>query len=247
MEQTERKLRVLLACADAELVRQTCLLLREEDGIELVGCTSDGSRAWDMIRRQAPDLVVLDGELPYADGFVLAAWLRKEQRRKIGIIILSSFIGAQTYADCSLLHIDVLLRKPVCAAALYEHIALMESCVRQGSVFERRLAQILRELGMREHTSGYRCALQTVCLYRETGGASITKIIYGEAAQRLHIESGHVERNMRYAIGRVWEKCDPEVLAKYFGSARAQEIEPVSNREFCAALTEYLKREENLP
>ena len=35
-----------------------------------------------------------------------------------------------------------------------------------GDTVEQRLAQILRELGMREQTIGYQCALLTVCLYR---------------------------------------------------------------------------------
>ncbi len=247
MEVTEGKLRIFLACADDDLLKQLCAQLRRQDSLELVGCSADGARAWEMIRQYRPGIVVLDSELSYADGLAVASWMRREQMHDSSIILLSTFVGAQTCAECSLLHIDALLRKPICAAALYEHIRLMESCIRQDNRFERRLAQILLELGMREHTSGYRCALQSVCLYRETGGASITKVIYHEAAQRLHIESGHVERNMRYAVGRVWSRCDRAVLIKYFGESRAQEQEQISNREFCAALVDYLRKEENLP
>lgn len=83
----------------------------------------------------------------------------------------------------------------------------------------------------------------TVCLYRETNGASITKIIYHSVAQQLNSEGGNVERNMRYAVHRAWDKCDKAVLARYFGEARAQDKEPPSNREFCAALVEYLRQE----
>ena len=67
-----------------------------------------------------------------------------------------------------LLHINVLLRKPICADALYERIKLAVTCTSRGDTVEQRLAQILRELGMREQTIGYQCALLTVCLYRET-------------------------------------------------------------------------------
>lgn len=48
---------------------------------------------------------------------------------------------------------------------------------------------------------------------------------------------------MRYAVRRAWDKCDKAVLARYFGEARAQDKEPPSNREFCAALVEYLRQE----
>lgn len=144
------------------------------------------------------------------------------------IILLSSFIGGQTYVECSLLHINVLLRKPICADALYERIKLAVTCTSRGDTVEQRLAQILRELGMREQTIGYQCALLTVCLYRETNGASITKIIYHSVAQQLNSEGGNVERNMRYAVHRAWDKCDKAVLARYFGEARAQDKEPPS-------------------
>ena len=47
-----------------------------------------------------------------------------------------------------LLHINVLLRKPICADALYERIKLAVTCTSRGDTVEQRLAQILRELGI---------------------------------------------------------------------------------------------------
>ena len=243
MEIKQGKMRILLACEDKTLLKQTERLVQANDELELVGCTSNGTEAWEMIRQNTPDMVVLDTDLPYADGFAVASWMRRDEMWDTSILLLSSFIGGQTYVECSMLHINVLLRKPICADALYERIKLAVNCTGRGDAVEQRLAQILREMGMRESTIGYQCALLTVCLYRETGGASITKIIYHSVAQQLNSEGSNVERNMRYAIRRAWEKCDKAVLAKYFGEARAQETEPPSNREFCVALVEYLRQE----
>ena len=247
MKIKQGKMRILLACADESLLKQTKRLMQASNELELVGCTSNGTKAWEMIRQKTPDMVVLDTDLPYADGFAVASWMRQKKMWDtsiiLRIILLSSFIGGQTYVECSLLHINVLLRKPICADALYERIKLAVTCTSRGDTVEQRLAQILRELGMREQTIGYQCALLTVCLYRETNGASITKIIYHSVAQQLNSEGGNVERNMRYAVHRAWDKCDKAVLARYFGEARAQDKEPPSNREFCAALVEYLRQE----
>ena len=243
MDRKQGKMRILLACAEEVLLGQAGRLVRANDEMELVGCTSNGTEAWEMIRQKTPDMVVLDTDLPYADGFAVASWMRREGMRDTSIILLSSFIGGQTYVECSVLQVNVLLRKPICAEALYERIKLAVNCACQGDSVEQKLAQILQEMGMRELTIGYQCALLTVCLYRETGGASITKIIYHSVAQQMNSEGSNVERNMRYAIRRAWEKGDKAVFAKYFGDARAQEKEPPSNREFCAALVEYLRQE----
>lgn len=228
MKIKQGKMRILLACADEPLLKQTKRRMQASNELELVGCTSNGTKAWEMIRQKTPDMVVLDTDLPYADGFAVASWMRQNKMWDTSIILLSSFIGGQTYVECSLLHINVLLRKPICADALYERIKLAVTCTSRGDTVEQRLAQILRELGMREHTIGYQCALLTVCLYRETNGASITKIIYHSVAQQLNSEGGNVERNMRYAVHRAWDKCDKAVLARYFGEARAQDKEPPS-------------------
>ena len=184
MKIEQGKMRILLACADESLLKQTKRLMQASNELELVGCTSNGTKAWEMIRQKTPDMVVLDTDLPYADGFAVASWMRQNKMWDTSIILLSSFIGGQTYVECSLLHINVLLRKPICADALYERIKLAVTCTSRGDTVEQRLAQILRELGMREHTIGYQCALLTVCLYRETNGASITKIIYHSVEQR---------------------------------------------------------------
>lgn len=150
MKIKQGKMRILLACADEPLLKQTKRRMQASNELELVGCTSNGTKAWEMIRQKTPDMVVLDTDLPYADGFAVASWMRQNKMWDTSIILLSSFIGGQTYVECSLLHINVLLRKPICADALYERIKLAVTCTSRGDTVEQRLAQILRELGMRE-------------------------------------------------------------------------------------------------
>ena len=120
MKIKQGKMRILLACADESLLKQTKRLMQASNELELVGSTSNGTKAWEMIRQKTPDMVVLDTDLPYADGFAVASWMRQKGMWDTSIILLSSFIGGQTYVECSLLHINVLLRKPICADALYE-------------------------------------------------------------------------------------------------------------------------------
>ena len=62
MKIKQGKMRILLACADESLLKQTKRLMQASNELELVGCTSNGTKAWEMIRQKTPDMVVLDTE-----------------------------------------------------------------------------------------------------------------------------------------------------------------------------------------
>ena len=59
MKIKQGKMRILLACADESLLKQTKRRMQASNELELVGCTSNGTKAWEMIRQKTPDMVVL--------------------------------------------------------------------------------------------------------------------------------------------------------------------------------------------
>ena len=59
MKIKQGKMRILLACADEPLLKQTKRRMQASNELELVGCTSNGTKAWEMIRQKTPDMVVL--------------------------------------------------------------------------------------------------------------------------------------------------------------------------------------------
>ncbi len=52
MKIEQGKMRILLACADESLLKQTKRLMQASNELELVGCTSNGTKAWEMIRQK---------------------------------------------------------------------------------------------------------------------------------------------------------------------------------------------------
>ncbi|MDO5142763.1 MAG: sporulation initiation factor Spo0A C-terminal domain-containing protein [Eubacteriales bacterium] len=240
MAEEKDKIRVLLTDADEVFLRAVEQEMREEDSFEVVGTTSNGEEMWKLFRQLQPQLTVLDTELPYIDGLTLAARIRSYQDGGAGILMVTGFSGGRFYSECELLHIDAVVRKPVNPSTVRERVCLLRKSMERQDLFERRVAALLRELGMPEGTLGYQYTLQAVCLYRETSGGDITKLIYPEIAKRIGTNVHNVERAMRYAIGKVWERCSPELLQKYFGEARAYELDRISNTAFCAAVTAYL-------
>lgn len=66
----------LLVVDDSALFRDAARDLLAADGYDVVGVAVDGQDAVDSVRRQHPEIVILDVALPDLDGFAVAERLR---------------------------------------------------------------------------------------------------------------------------------------------------------------------------
>ena len=101
-------IRVLIA-DDQELIRQSLsFVLDAQADIEMVGTASDGREAIELVRKEKPDVVLMDIRMPEVDG-VECTRLIKSAYPQIKVIILTTYdddeyvFGALRYL--SLIHI----------------------------------------------------------------------------------------------------------------------------------------------
>ena len=80
MPQAERQVTVLIV-DDHPSFRAVAQMVLETDGFAVVGTASDGESGVAATLRLAPDVVLLDVELPDIDGFEVAARLREAGSR----------------------------------------------------------------------------------------------------------------------------------------------------------------------
>ena len=91
----------------------------EQNGFELIGEASDGKEALEMIQKLAPDIVILDINMPVLNGIEVLREL-KEQKYKGKVIVLTCFneieyarsamkYGASDYVLKTTLNTDELL------------------------------------------------------------------------------------------------------------------------------------------
>lgn len=240
----ERKFRVFMAVADANTLRQVCELAAADEELALVGTTTDGDHVAGWVRECRPALIVLDTELPHVDGLTAAARVRAFDRR-VGILLLSAFMGSQICEECELLEVGHVMRKPVRPQALYEQLRLwmQTSRVRQEEAARlaarRRASAIVQEFGVKLGKKGRLYIIDAILLSSQLH-SGVTKDIYPAIAKTYHTTQKNVERVVRYAVNTIWTRSAPAILAKYFGQNYANEHSSIGSSTFCSILSEFV-------
>jgi DNA-binding NarL/FixJ family response regulator len=73
----ERPLRVLVVDDQVLYAEALSVLLRLQDGIEVVGIAADGREGIEQAFALQPDLVLMDIEMPRLDGISATRWIRR--------------------------------------------------------------------------------------------------------------------------------------------------------------------------
>ena len=89
-----------------------------------VDCVENGREADDFYRRQAPDLILMDCQMPVMDGFEatrrIRRWESAQSWRRTPVIAFTAGVFSQDRQNCVDAGMDDFLPKPVNAAALQE-------------------------------------------------------------------------------------------------------------------------------
>ena len=142
-------IRVLLS-DDESLARERLRsLLEEESDLEIVAECGDGKSAISTIKREKPDLVFLDIQMPEIDGFGVVSALREEMP-------LTIFVTAYDRYAMKAFEVHALdyLLKPVVKERLSEALDHARKQLQHPSeaMFQRRVLNLLGELDSRQNT-----------------------------------------------------------------------------------------------
>ena len=93
MTSATRVIRVLLADDHAVVRAGIRQFVQQAPGIQVVGEAEDGEQAMRLIEHLAPDVAVLDVQMPKATGIEVARWARASMK-SVGILILTAYDDA---------------------------------------------------------------------------------------------------------------------------------------------------------
>src|ERR671921_1566547 len=141
-------LRVVVA-DDEPIGRQRLVrLLQSEPDTDVVAACADGEEAVEAIREHAPDIVLLDIQMPHLDGFEVVAALGEAQQPAVIFVTAHDQYALRAFE----VHAFDYLLKPVDQDRLREAMARAISSVgrAQQQSPTRRILGLLEELNSRE-------------------------------------------------------------------------------------------------
>ncbi|MCA1827220.1 MAG: LytTR family DNA-binding domain-containing protein [Myxococcales bacterium] len=205
----EPDLRLLIV--DDEPLARDCvrLALADEPGVAVAGECGDGASAVEAIRRLRPDLVLLDVQMPEADGFSVIEQIGADQMPEVVFVTAYDRYAVRAFEAQAL---DYVL-KPFDNERLRAAIRGARKRIRDARDGElgRRLGALLRERPMR------RFAVRSEDRIHFVAAAEVDWIEADGNYVVLH--AGAARHQLRLSLRSVLERLDPDVFVQVHRSA----------------------------
>ncbi len=247
----ETKKTILIADTSEEFRAILTDAFQSEDCLEVIGQTSDGQEAIQLVQERAPDILVMDLVLGRMDGFDV---LDAVKTKPVSTLILSSFARGCMAEQVAARGGDYYMMKPCRIASVVERVRLLASdrwsednehsagpgTARQN--LEANVTAIIHEIGVPAHIKGYQYLREAIIMTVEDMDVinAVTKILYPEVARKFGTTASRVERAIRHAIEVAWDRGDLDTLQKYFGFTVSNSKGKPTNSEFIAMIADRL-------
>lgn len=258
------KLNVAIADDNERIVEMLNVMIRNENGMEIVGTAGNGEDAVEMIRRSTPDVVLLDLIMPKMDGLGVLEKLKEDRDlKKMPTVIVISAIGQEEVTeDAFALGANYYLMKPFNNNALLDRLRSIQnkaekklSPLKMGSgerrwTYENRdletdVTNIIHEIGVPAHIKGYQYLRDAIMMAVEDMEMlnSITKVLYPTIAKNNQTTPSRVERAIRHAIEVAWSRGKMDTIDALFGYTVSNGKGKPTNSEFIALIADKIRLE----
>ena len=230
------KLNVAIADDNERIVEMLNALIRTENDMEVVGTAGNGEDAVEMIKKSAPDVVLLDLIMPKMDGLGVLEKLKTDPAvRKMPAFIVLSAIGQEAVTeDAFALGANYYIMKPFNNEMLLGRLRSIRS-----------RGNMIHEIGVPAHIKGYqylRDAIMMSVKDMEMLG-SITKVLYPTIAKNHQTTPSRVERAIRHAIEVAWSRGKMDTIDELFGYTVSNGKGKPTNSEFIALIADRIRLE----
>lgn len=257
------KLNVVVADDNERIVSLLSDILSTDEDINVVGKAKNGQEAYDIIKKEKPDVVLLDIIMPKLDGLTVMDKINRDATldKHPAFVVMSAVgqeeitedafnLGANYYIMKPFDHDTLLFRmkqfkykeqkkQQVGRVAVKSQIASNEP----EKSLEVVVTEFIHEVGVPAHIKGYQYLRDAIIMTvddQEMLGA-ITKILYPEIAKKHKTTSSRVERAIRHAIEVAWNRGKLETIEEMFGYTINTGKGKPTNSEFIALISDKIR------
>ena len=257
------KLNIAIADDNAKVLQLLDKIVSSDEELNVVGKAGNGEDLYDIIKKQEPDVVLLDLVMPKVDGLTVMERVNKDQEiRKHPAFIVITAVGQEKITEDAFdLGADYYILKPfdnemvinrikhtrVKKDRNFAKVQKVNAYESKKEYMERNLetdvTNIIHEIGVPAHIKGYQYLRDSIIMSVSDMEMlnSITKILYPTIAKKHQTTPSRVERAIRHAIEVAWDRGDVDVLSSYFGYTIQSQRGKPTNSEFIAMIADKLK------
>lgn len=262
MSEENLKTTIYIADCNLEIRKSICDSFKREKNFSVIGESGDGYETFDQIKKQTPDVLIMDVVLPGIDGFALIENILKsnELLKKPKIVIISSLSHEGFINKAMQLGVSYFMIKPVNENVLVDRVkeicnskskpisTIINKNITVENASEKYKAKIIEEkitnifitVGIPAHIKGYQFLREAIKLAIDNPDIinSITKQLYPAIAEKFETSASKVERAIRHAIEVAWNRGKIENINSIFGLRVYNSNEKPTNGEFIALVAD---------
>ncbi len=259
------KISVAVVDDNEKIIDTICSTLEKDDEITVTCKAKNGEEAYDVIKKNRPDVVILDLIMPKMDGLSLMDKITKDGAmiKPPFFIITSAISNEKVIQDAFGYGAGYYLLKPFETDMIADRVKGVRSYRKNlpenkkivGANEDRKqfmerniesdVTNIIHDVGVPAHIKGYQYLREAIimCVNDNEMLNSITKILYPSIAKKFQTTPSRVERAIRHAIEVAWNRGKMETIDDLFGYTINVEKGKPTNSEFIALISDKIRLE----
>ena len=255
----DKVIEIVIADSDTKFINTFCEYAKGEIGFSVVDYVNSGQDVISSVKRNNPDVLVLDALLPVVDGLGVLRRLQQQTCNK-PITIMASNFSQDIYVQTAMsLGADYYILKPVNFEFLFEQIQFLtrgtrpsipsnlkstgvKSLLFDSQAMSEEITGILHQLGIPAHLFGHNYLREAILMviHDRSLATKLSKAVYPVIARKYGKSTASVEKAMRNALDIAWERGKTDLLNDLFGYTININKGRATNSEFIALIADKL-------
>ena len=247
------KLNIAIADDNAKVLQLLDKIVSSDEELNVVGKAGNGEDLYDIIKKQEPDVVLLDLVMPKVDGLTVMERVNKDQEiRKHPAFIVITAVGQEKITEDAFdneMVINRIKHTRVKKDRNFAKVQKVNAYESKKEYMERNLetdvTNIIHEIGVPAHIKGYQYLRDSIIMSVSDMEMlnSITKILYPTIAKKHQTTPSRVERAIRHAIEVAWSRGKMDTIEELFGYTVSNGKGKPTNSEFIALIADKIRLE----